>query len=200
MRGALVLAGALLGAASLVGAPAHGSTAVAPDPYSGAIQTQCSIDVPAVVRPGKHVRITVGVSANSPTRPTGKIKLTITDAGPSPEVAARGTGDVVWTKTVPYNGGTKKVVGPVLPKDRAYAAQARFIPRDDTFRGCRATDPFVVANVDDNQNPPDEGPDGLLPDTGGPALLWLLLGVGLIGGGAAAVVYSRRRRSPTTPA
>lgn len=191
MRGSVVLAGAILGAVSLVGAPAHATTTAAPDPYSGSIETECSISVPAVVEPGKRVVIRVSVAANSPTPPTGTIKVTVT---------GRPSGDFVWDKTVKYNGGTKKIVGPVLPKNRDYNATARFFPSDDTFARCRASAAFAVDAGGQNEGPGDEDPNGLLPDTGGPALLWLLLGVSLVGGGAATVVYARRRHTMPEPA
>lgn len=189
MRGSVVLAGAILGAVSLVGVPAQAG-AVAPDPYSGSIETECSIDVPAVVEPGKRVVVKVSVDANSPTPPKGDVKVTITE---------RPGGDFVWDKTVSYNGGTKRIVGPVLEKGHDYTATARFVPSDDTFTRCRASAAFAVDSLSDNDNDNDDnGPGGLLPDTGGPAMLWLLLGLGLVGGGAATVVYSRRRTSPAT--
>ncbi len=178
MRGSVVLAGALLGAVALVGAPANAVSA--PDPYSGNIDTSCSVAVPAVVEPGKRVVIRLTVSANSPRTPKGKVDVTLSESG----------GAAVWTKTVSYSGGTKTIVGPVLPKDD-YVAQARFRPSGGTFDPTRCTEQYAVDQINDNG--PDDGPDGLLPDTGGPAMLWLLLGVGLVGGGAATVVYSRRR-------
>lgn len=189
MRGSVVLAGAILGAVSLVGVPAQAGGAVAPDPYSPSIDTECSISVPAVVRPGKRVVIRVSVDANSPDTPTGKVTVTITE---------RPSGDFVWDRTVNYNGGTKKIVGPVLDRGQSYLATARFFPSDNTFERCRASAAFTVDDVDDNNPPDDDGPGGLLPDTGGPAMLWLLLGVGLVGGGAGTVVYARRRNSPAT--
>ncbi len=186
MRGSVVLVGALLGAVSLVGVAAEARSA--PDPYSGTIDTSCSISVPAVIEPGKRVTVRVGVSANNPTQPTGRLDLTIST---SPG------GDTVWTKTVPYNGGTKKIVGPKLPK-ADYMASARFRPSDTTFARCRDSEQFAVDSINDNNPPDDPGPGGLLPDTGGPALLWLLVGVGLVGGGTASIAYSRRRNAPAT--
>ena len=179
MRGSVVVAGALLGAVALVGAPAQAVSA--PDPYSGTLDTQCSVDVPATIEPGDRVVVRVSVAANSPTPPTGKIDLTISTAG----------GDAVWNRTVRYSGGTERVVGPVLPKDD-YRATARFRPSDSAFAGCRDSELFAVDDTDQS-SPDDPGPDGLLPDTGGPALLWLLVGVGLVGGGAATVAHARRR-------
>ncbi len=190
MRGSVVLAGAILGAVSLVGVPAQAG-AGAPDPYSGSVETDCSISVPAVVEPGKRVVVRVSVHANSPTPPKGNVTVTITE---------RPSGDFVWNKTVKYNGGTKRIVGPVLTKGREYTATARFVPSDNTFTRCRASENFAVGTIDDGGpgDDGDDGPGGLLPDTGGPAMLWLLLGVGLVGGGAATVVYARRRTTPAT--
>lgn len=187
MRGSVVMAGAIFGAVSLVGVPAQ--AAVAPDPYSGSIETQCSVDVPAVIEPGKRVVVKVSVDANSPTPPQGKVTVTI---------SKRASGQSVWDKTVNYNGGTKRVVGPVLDDERRYLATARFVPSDDTFKRCRVSEAFAVDSAGDNNEPDEENPDGLLPDTGGPALLWLLLGLALVGGGSATVVYARRRTSPAT--
>jgi hypothetical protein len=187
MRGSVVLAGAILGAVSLVGVPAQAG-ATATDPYSPSIGTECSVSVPAVVAPGERVVVRVSVDANSPTPPEGRVTV---------EISAKPSGDVLWDKTVGYNGGTKRLVGPVLDKDRSYVAGARFVPDDNAFARCRANESFTVDSTDDNNGagPGDTVPGGLLPDTGGPALLWLLLGVGLVGGGTATVVYARRRTS-----
>lgn len=186
MRGSVVLAGAILGAISFIGAPAP-AVAAAPDPYSPSIDTECNIQVPAVVEPGKRVRIRISVSANSPTPPKGKVDLAIKTGG-----------DVVWDKTVNYNGGTKTVVGPVLDEGKSYTVTSRFRPSDSAFARCSASAEFAVDDTGGGNpdGPDDNGPGGLLPDTGGPALLWLMLGVGLVGGGSATVVYARRRTSP----
>lgn len=187
MRGSVLLAGAILGAASLVGAPsaAHAS---APDPYSGGITTECSISVPAHLQVGDKVKITVKVKANSPTPPTGKLDLAISEHG-----------NQLWAKTVSYHGGTKTVVARSLPKGNDYRATARFRPADKSFKPCHAGVQFAVAGTNDhNHHGHDGGPGGLLPDTGGPALLWLLLGIGLVGGGSGAVVYARRKQAPAT--
>jgi|GEM_PF-6478548 len=188
MRGSVVLAGAILGAVSLVGAPAP-AVAAAPDPYSGSIETECNIDVPSVVEPGKRVIIKISVSANSPTPPKGKVDVSI---------KTRPGGDVVWDKTVNYGGGTKRVVGPVLDEGENYTASARFRPSDTTFSRCNASAAFAVDATGGEGPDGDDGngPGGLLPDTGGPAMLWLLLGVGLVGGGTATIVYARRRTAP----
>ncbi|KAA1427139.1 LPXTG cell wall anchor domain-containing protein [Nocardioides antri] len=174
----------------------------APDPYSPSVQTSCRIDVPAVVQPDKKFTIKVSVRANSATEPRGLIHLWITSAG-------QGT---VWEKTVPYNGGTKKVQGPALTAGDDYEIRARFQPRDAEFAQCRGSVSFDVKSQGDQRDPDGNGngdgdgdgdgddQGGILPDTGGPALLWLLLGLGLVGGGTAAVVYSRRRSAAAAAA
>lgn len=166
----------------MVGAPANAATA--PDPYSGNIDTSCTVEVPAVVEPGKSVAVKVTVSANSPKTPKGKVSVTLSKAG----------GEAVWTRTVAYDGGTKTITGPVLPK-ADYVAKARFKPSGNRFDGSSCNDQYAVDQRDGEE---PEGPGGLLPDTGGPALLWLLLGVSLVGGGAATVAHARRRSA--TPA
>lgn len=169
--------------ASLVGAPAHAVSA--PDPYSGNIDTACGVAVASTIEPGKHVVIKVTVSANSPKTPEGKVDLTVSEVD----------GSAVWSKTVNYNGGTKTVVGPVLPKDD-YVVRGKFRPSGNKFDPSRCSEQFAVDSITDN--PDDPGPGGLLPDTGGPALLWLLVGVTLVGGGTATIAYSRRRNAPAT--
>lgn len=186
MRGSVLLAGAILGAASLVGAPSA-AQASAPDPYSGGITTECSISVPAHLDVGDKVKLTVRVKANSPKRPTGKLDLAILEHD-----------NVLWSKTVSYHGGTKTVVARSLPKGNDYRATARFRPSGNTFKRCHDSTPFGVAAVNNHHHHGDNGgPGGLLPDTGGPAILWLLLGLGLVGGGTGAVAYARRKQDAT---
>lgn len=190
MRGSVVIAGALLGAASLVGTPAAGA-AVAPDPYSGGVQTSCRVSVPPTLEPGNRVVVTVSVRANSGEAPSGDIDLSIrTTPG----------GNSVFHKTVPYNGGNKRIVGPRL-QGGDYEVISRFRPGNDEFLRCRGQLGFEVQALGDDRDPDDgddNGPGGLLPDTGGPALLWLLLGTTMVGGGAATVVYARRRTDAAT--
>lgn len=192
MRGSSVIAGALLGAAALVGAPAN-AVATAPDPYSGSIETDCRVSVPAVVEPGKNLVITIRVAANTPTPPTGDVDIAVT---------TRPGGSTVWRKSVDYRGGTQKVIGPKLDEGRGYTVTSRYRPGDSAFARCRGNLAFAVDNAGGhngpgNDNDNGDGPGGLLPDTGGPALLWLLLGVGLVGGGSATVVAARRRTPAT---
>ncbi len=197
-RSVVVLAGAILGAMSFIGVPAHAATGVL-DPYSPSVDTDCVLVVPNVVEPGHRVVFRVSVEANSTTSPEGKVDLTITtsDGG---SIAQRSTlaTQVLWTKTINYHGGVRTVVGPRVTKGHDYTATQHFRPFDSAFKQCRAAQRFAVAPIDDHNGPDDNGPDGLLPDTGGPALLWLVLGLALVGGGSATVVYARRRTAPGT--
>lgn len=183
-RTVLLVVGAILGAALYVGAPS--AVAAAPDPYSGNIATECTISVPAIIEQDERVRVRFSVDANSPTAPTGTVTVSIA-----------ADGDQVWTKTVPYTGGTQSVLAPELPKGPTYHATTQFHP-DDPFLRCHAGELFAVESVSDNGDNDDNGPGGLLPDTGGPALLWLLLGAGLVGAGGGTLLYARRRLAPTT--
>ncbi|MEZ0579242.1 hypothetical protein [Nocardioides sp. MH1] len=145
---------------------------------------------------GQKVHIKLSVDANSPTPPTGSVTLVLL-AGPAGGVARVDLSEI-WSRTVHYSGGTKTVIGPALQAAQHYKVAMKFHPSDDTFRKCSAAALFAVEAVNDHQHNGGGGPGGLLPDTGGPALLWLLLGVGLVGGGTGSVVYARRRR--TVPA
>jgi hypothetical protein len=195
MRGSVV-AGAILGFAALVGVPAQAGAA-APDPYSPSVDTDCVLIVENVVEPGEKVVFRVSVEANSPTPPAGKVDLTIqtSDGGSiAARSAARAT-EVLWSKTITYDGGVRTVVGPRVTKGHHYTATQHYRPFDSTFEECRAHQAFNVG-ASDGGGPDDENPGGTLPDTGGPAMLWLLLGLSLTGGGVATVVYARRRTSP----
>lgn len=167
------------------------ASAQAPDPYSPAVDTRCSVSVPTSVRPGARVVARARVQANSPSDPTGAVTLTV-----------RNHGSVVWSRTVDYPGHPIRVDGPVLGTEGSYRVTAAFRAEDPRmFRRCADAAEFAVDAVGGEQDPdrdPEQGPGGdslggILPDTGGPDLLWLLLGLALVGGGAGAVVYSRRR-------
>lgn len=198
MRGSVALAGAVLGAVAAVGMPA--TVAAEPDPYSPGVISRLIVSTPSPIEVQSRITISVKVASNSPVTPTGTVRLTLTalrgGAGQSMAAAAGPDG---WSRTVAYTGGTERVVGPELPTTGAWLLTGVFRPSSDDFRGDRDAWVFRVVNsTDEDEGPDEEGPGGLLPDTGGPALFWLLLGVGLVGGGAATVVYARRRTMPAT--
>jgi LPXTG-motif cell wall-anchored protein len=169
----------------------------ASDPYSTKITTKTVVRTPTPIHTDTHVDISVKVTANSPTTPTGEIKLTLhSSTGGGGQARSAAAGPDGWTRTISYNGGTDHVRGPAFPKVGDWLVTAVFTPADDTFRGSRDGWVFEVISGNGGDDNGDDNNDdgGLLPDTGGPALLWLLLGVGLVGAGGAAVVVARRRR------
>lgn len=192
---ALVTAVALSSAS--VGAADAAPTAT--DPYSATITTRTVVTTPSPIRVDTRVDIKVRVTANSPNRPTGQVTLRLSPApngaGQARSVAA---GPADWSRTIDYDGGVERVTGPAFPKTGDWLVTAVFTPDDAEFRGSRDGWAFEVIAGDDGDDDGDDGDDdngGLLPDTGGPALLWLLLGLALVGGGIAAVVITRRRRT-----
>ena len=167
------------------------------DPYTAGVRTSCNISVPAVVRVGQAPRIRITVRPNAAeasgpraAKPTGTVELRITK---------RGTG--IFSRTVDYNGAPVTVVGPRITQPGHYVVHARFRTDDgSTFKSCHNTTAFDVRRGDGpgpgpGPNPGIDNPDGLLPDTGGPNLLWLLLGLALVGSGGG-LVYAAKRRPP----
>ena len=135
------------------------------------------------------------VSANSPETPTGSVTFTLRAATGGAGQAGT-AGPAGWTRTIDYDGGTARVVGPAFEEAGDWVVTAEFAPGDAQFRGSRDQQAFEVIEGSDHDDNDDNDDDnsGLLPDTGGPALLWVLLGLGLVGGGGVAVVVARRRR------
>lgn len=199
-RAAVALATAsALTSASVAAGSAAGAAA---DPYSPTINTVLEVRTPDPIRTDVTLDISVQVTANSPDQPTGTIRL---DLKPAPggagqsRAAAAAPGD--WSRTVDYNGGKQTVRGPQFPKAGEWVLSGVFTPDDPSqFRSDGDTWRFTViagnGNNGNNDGDDDGFAGGLLPDTGGPALLWLLLGLGLLGGGATAVVVARQRREP----
>jgi LPXTG-motif cell wall-anchored protein len=167
------------------------------DPYTAGVRTSCHIAVPAVVRVGQTPRIRVTIRPNAPAdaasaraeQPTGTVDVSITRAGTSS-----------FSRTVDYNGSTVTVVGPRITQPGHYVVRAQFHTDDgSTFKSCHNNTAFDVRTGGSPDDiPPDGGtdnPDGLLPDTGGPNLLWLILGLMLVGSGGGLVYAAKRRPS-----
>ena len=82
-----------------------------------------------------------------------------------------------------------------------YVVHARFHAADgSTFKDCHNNTAFDVRNGDGpgpgpGPDPGIDNPDGLLPDTGGPNLLWLILGLMLVGSGGGLVYAAKRKPS-----
>ncbi|KRB79624.1 hypothetical protein ASE01_23135 [Nocardioides sp. Root190] len=186
----LIALGAL--SAALVAVPA--GTAVA-EPYTPLIPTQTQIEV-VRAEPGKPVLLDVSASANYPTPPEGDIEVQISAASSTARGARAVAAAPLFTTTVHFVDDAVRVTGPVLPRGRYIASAALtpdnsglFLPSDDTtaFRIRLGGGP---GDEDDNDN-------GGLPNTGGPNVMWLLLGTGLLAAGAGGVGFGRRREVTT---
>ncbi|UMG93220.1 LPXTG cell wall anchor domain-containing protein [Nocardioides sp. TF02-7] len=194
VSGAVVVALVLLGA---WGAPA--ASAAAPDPYNPSVSTECGVTVPTRVSSGARLAISLRVTANSGADCVGDVRVQVRGAD---DGALRSSAAVLWSRTVRYEGEPLRLRGPALPDGR-YVVTSQFNPDDASFADCdgRAVvtvggqlpddDPEGPGGSDDNDENAPAG--GFLPDTGGPDLLWLLLGIGMVGTGAVVVARSRRR-------
>lgn len=172
--------------AALLGLPVAAATA---DDYVAGTATRCSVATPEVVRVGNAFRATVSVDANSTERPSGEVQLTVSRNGAGP----------VYSLVADYRGGSLTLRGRPLTQVGDYTARLTFSPTDDSvFRGCQDTAALQVTRGalpdDDQRDDQDQGPGGLLPDTGGPDFWLLLLGLGLVGTGGTLVVAARRQR------
>uniref|UniRef100_UPI0016047B5E hypothetical protein n=1 Tax=Nocardioides stalactiti TaxID=2755356 RepID=UPI0016047B5E len=112
---ATVVAAVALSSAS-VGAVEASRTA--PDPYSAEINTRTIVRTPTPIETQTRVKVSVRVTANSPTQPTGQVTLKLS---PAPEGAgqsrAAAAGPADWSRTLDYDGGVLKVVGPAFPQE-----------------------------------------------------------------------------------
>lgn len=171
------------------------ATPVAPaqaDPYTPQIPTVTHIEVVSA-EPGEPVVLEVSASANYPTPPEGDIAVSLSAASG----AARGARAVVaaplFSTTVHFVDQPVRVEGPVVPRGR-YTASAALTPADGAlFLPSDATTAFRIG-ADGETGGEDDSDNGGLPDTGGPDLIWLLLGTALVGAGAAGVGFGRRRQ------
>lgn len=167
------------------------SSAVA-DPYGPIPKPLCIIKV-LKAEPGERVVIQVGARLNAAKQPAGTLTVTLrTNIHANADTTATTAAADVWTKTVHSDGGPVRLVGPVIPEG-THRVKSRFVPDNPIeCRACQAQAVFTATDGDGGGD--DDGDnDGLLPDTGGPAVLWLLAGLALVGSGAGIVVYSRRR-------
>lgn len=173
----------------------------ADDPYPAGVSTSCHLAVKAVISVGTAPRIRIHVRANAPAeaagkavRPTGSVTVSISKGG---------TG--IYSKTVAYNGSPVTIQGSVLNEPGRYRVHGTFRAAEGSaFKPSQRDTSFALRA---NSDGPDEGPgpnpgvsnpsvsnpDGLLPETGGPYAIWLLLGLTLVGGGGGLVLAAKRR-------
>lgn len=192
-----VLVGMLLFA--LVVGPAPVADA-APDPYEPKAPTECVVRVPAKIKEGNRPTVQVRVEANSQAKPTGTVTVRL--FGETSGIALAKAGEI-WSTTRHFDGTPLTIKGPVLDQVGKYRLTSLFEPDNSSdFKKCRGSAEFEVEvksatdRRDDDDG--DQGASGLLPNTGGPYLWLLLLGLGLVGGGTVVVVYGRRR-DPAVP-
>ena len=177
----------------VLGAAAH----VADDDYAAGVRTSCHVAVPAVVNAGSAPRIRVDVRPNAPApaagthaaRPTGSVTVSI-----------RRSGVGVFSETVDYNGSPVTIQGPALSEPGRFQVRGSFRAGDGSvYKSCQGDASFQLASHNDGPddgpvpNPGVQHPGGLLPDTGGPNVVWLLLGLTLVGGGVGLVIAAKRR-------
>jgi LPXTG-motif cell wall-anchored protein len=172
MRRLLALPGAVMALFALLLVAPPGAQA---DDYVPTVPTGCHLSVPATVV-GDHVVVRVRISAASGT-PTGEVTVTIPR---KPDA---------WSVTARYEGTPLRLVGPKLPKGD-HVAQVVFTPDDQRFAGCRDRAPFQDGGAGG-----DHGGTGgeNLPNTGGPHLMWLVAGAGLLLTGGGLVERGRRK-------
>lgn len=192
VSGKLLLA--LLAALAWLAGPVPGAHAA---PYTPRANVQCTIKVPPVVA-GQHIKVTVGAKTNADQPATGTITLTVTHGG-----AAK------WHETVRYNGSPKTLTGPRLIAGN-YHVSTQFTPDNAaSYRTCHGSLGFRVGVGPENAHHHPSGPgpgngvgplSGVLPDTGGPDVMWLLLGTVLVGAGATSIVIARRRQASAVKA
>ncbi|GEB16245.1 hypothetical protein GUY44_25290 [Pimelobacter simplex] len=169
MRRLLVLASAvtaLLAVALCLPGAARADT----DPYSPTVPTSCHVSVPTAVV-GKRVVVRVSVEASDGQDPRGTVRLTLSSER--------------WARTFRYDGTPLRIVGPRLAPGK-HVARVHFVPKGDRYAGCRDQAPFGIGGD-------DAGPSEDLPNTGGPHLLVLLSGLGLVAAGGGLVEVGRRR-------
>lgn len=177
-------------AAALAVTPATSAFA---EPYNGKVPTQTTIEV-TTHGVGNPITIVVSASATGTEIPEGDIAVTISKS----TSAARGSQAVVaapiFSTTVHFEGDPITIEGPSLPKGRYLGTAALTPDNGDLFLPSDDTDAFRLG-VRNDVGAEDDGNNGAgLPDTGGPNMMWLLVGTGLVAAGAGGVAYSRRRR------
>ncbi|MDQ6522133.1 LPXTG cell wall anchor domain-containing protein [Nocardioides sp. LHD-245] len=173
------------------------STPAQADGYTPKIPTVTTIKVIAN-EAGKPVVLEVSASANHPTPPAGNIAITLATGGTAARGARALVAAPVFSTTVHFVDRPIRVEGPRLPKGR-YVATAALTPDDAALflPSSGTTQTFRVDSDDNGGGDGDDKGGAGLPSTGGPDLMWLLLGGGLVLAGAGGVGYGRRRVAAT---
>lgn len=153
--------------------------------------------------PGTPVILTVSARGADQSDPAGDIAVKVlggsrdanapaNDPGAAKPIAPK-TG-ALFSATVHFTDQPVRIDGPSLPKG-TYTATAALTPDSSRYLPSQGSTAFKVG-LGGTTPGQDNGGTGL-PDTGGPNLVWLLLGSGLVVGGAGGVLYARRREPAT---
>lgn len=162
------------------------------DPYTSQIPTATHIKV-LKAEPGERVVLQVSASANSTTPPEGDIAVSLSAASGTARGARAVQAAPLLTTTVHFVDEPVTITGPVLPRGR-YAASAALTPTDSALFLPSSTRTAFRVGVAGETGGQDDSDNGGLPGTGGPDLLWLVLGGALVGAGLGGVGYGRRRQ------
>jgi LPXTG-motif cell wall-anchored protein len=186
-------------------APGFVAPADAADPYTPNQPSSCHLAVPAIVQVNHAPRITITVRPSGPAQAAGTRQAAHRAAvqrAAQPhgtvEVTITRNGSPIFSRTVNYNGRPVTIQGPVITQPGHYVVHARFRAADNSeFRGCSNNNAFNIRTGPDHVNPPPpnggNNPGGVLPDTGGPNVWWLVIALSAIGVGGGLVLYSKRR-------
>ncbi|QYJ04383.1 LPXTG cell wall anchor domain-containing protein [Nocardioides panacisoli] len=159
----------------------------AADGYGPQVPTAVAIEVDDEIRVGDDVVITYSVRANSDEGPI-EGTLAINGAPGSSDAADR-----TFAQTRDY-ADTPITVNLGSQPIGDYTTSASFTPdAGSVYLPSTGTATYRVVGGRTG-GPGDDGAGGILPNTGGPAVWWLLLGSLLVAGGAG-VVHAGRRRS-----
>lgn len=161
------------------------------DPYTPQIPTVTHIQV-LKAEPGERVVLQVSASANYATPPEGDIAVSLSAASGTARGARAVQAAPLLTTTVHFVDEPVKITGPVLPRGR-YTASAALTPSNGALFLPSETSIAFRIGVAGETGGQDDSDNGGLPNTGGPNLLWLVLGGALVGVGVGGVGYGRRR-------
>lgn len=181
-----------LSAALTVGAsatPAHADV----DYSEGQLPTKTVIDIDAGAA-GDPVTLFVSATANYDTPPEGDIAVKLLAASGNARGGRAVAAAPLLTTTVHFVDEPVAIEAGSLPAGR-YIVTAAFTPDDRGFFGDSANTRRFTLGAGEAGG--DEDGDGGLPNTGGPNMMWLLFGGGLVAAGAGGVTYARRRDDAT---
>lgn len=174
-------------------APASAAPDCDPVAYGPRVVTSTKVKV---TPNGAVVKVTVTVTSNDSGTASGTVDLTI-------KRTAKGGATSTTSRSLAYQGSPVTVSVPSRPGS-TYSANGAYTPSDTTTHSCSTGVASLTVDAEvggGTENPPGGGPGaggvgagigGILPNTGGPHLWWLLLGLVLAAAGGGTAAYARR--------